>query len=196
MLGSLKEMKLEQIEQGNLRAMIASYLMRKHSEVVTISAQLLSNSIEYLTIWSRVRFLCGSDFQTASSELPFSESGDCRVIRPAWYVSVEMNTTENSADVYYGKIQRLIEFDLQNHQHSHLTLYNGKYSVALIKWAESLLKGTQGQVYKIRDRFQYVDDRRCYDHSPTNWRGRELRSTSQLIGSSFRCSSTTSNIIH
>lgn len=102
--------------------------------------------------WSRVKYLCGTECQMASSSKGFSRRYENQKARPGCYIAVEMDQTEASADVYYGKILRLLEVNIDERVHQDSSQYHETYHVALIQWAESLLKGSQGQVFKSGSR--------------------------------------------
>lgn len=60
-----------------------------------------------------------------------------------------MDATEESVDVYYGKVLYFIEIEVPECSRvCDRTTYDCRYKIAVIKWSSGLKVGRQGQIYK------------------------------------------------
>ena len=93
--------------------MMVSYLKRKYEGMTVVRAKEVVNEVSHWKMYSRVRILCGSGVQTASAYLNLNgQRTRTPVTRPSHFVAAEMDADEDKADVHYGRILRLMEFDL------------------------------------------------------------------------------------
>lgn len=132
-----------------VRKLFGEYLLRKYEGVSVDAVKNLTNDIRDWKGYSRVKFLCGSGIQIAGTFWNLVEETKRNPMnRPQEFVAVEMDATETEADVYYGRILRLMEIDLRP-PNGRLppTEMHCRHRVACIDWALHLQKGDQDQVY-------------------------------------------------
>ena len=101
-LEPVREMKIAELDEDiNISDLIGTYLARRHVGLEASSASLVAYSIEYITLWSRLQFFCGSDSQTVYSEkvVHSSYAMGRENVRPSCYVSVEVDATDMKADI-------------------------------------------------------------------------------------------------
>ena len=153
-LGPRRKVRLREIDsEVKLVELIGSYFVRKHAHegLHPNLARLIARKVETVTLWSRLKFICGSDIQIASSAKPVDVTLHRQELtRPSFYVSVEMDANESTIDVYYGKVLRMMEFnvDVDGGNVSETTVCNGRYELGVIQWVDGLSLGAQGQVFK------------------------------------------------
>lgn len=135
-----------------VRRMLRSYLVRKYDGLVTSRAGMIVASVQDWSFFSRLRFLCGSTTQTGRAYVALeNSSGGVRRTRSSQFVAVEMNTGENSSDVFYGRLRQLLEFEVPPpavDSDSTFPPWCGRHHVAIVDWASGMHTGRQGQVYK------------------------------------------------
>ena len=128
-------------EGKQFRMLISSYLRRKY-DLTSIAAKLLAETLDHFDSFSRARFYCGNGTQSAEAYRAVTTKNS----RESCYVAVEMDSSEESADVYYGRVRRFLEFELMEGREE--TPWRGKNCVALFEWVSGLRVGAQGQVFK------------------------------------------------
>ena len=138
---------IDSVGQGmDLKRLLTKYLIRKYEGMTVREAQAISNDDHVCRFWGKSRFRRNGthEMQTASV---FSDSARGR---PSCYIAAEMDEAESKADVYYGQLFHLLEFDLtipDSYVTSELPDTKVKHCLAVIKWAKPLSKGRQLQVF-------------------------------------------------
>ena len=79
---------------------------------------------------------------------------DSNWYRPSHFVAVEMDVTDTTAKVYYGRLMKLIQFRLRADPNlaSPPDFREGEYTVAVLQWADRMKVGGQSQIYKVESR--------------------------------------------
>ena len=152
MLGPSRRIRVSGQDQVSVRMkqMMVSYLTRKYEGMTVVRAKEVVNEFTHWKMYSRVRILCGSGVQTASTYWTLNgQRTRTPGTRPSHFVAAEMDADEDKADVYYGRILRLMEFDLRRTGGSEVAgeIWERGHKVVVIDWAKRLCKGRQGQVY-------------------------------------------------
>ena len=131
-------------ERKQIRMLISSYLRRKY-DLTSSAAKLVGETLDHFNSFSRARFYYGNG--TQSAEVYRAVSTDKS--RDSCYVAVEMDSSEKSADVYYGRFKSFLEFELMGEGEETVpSSWHGKHCVALLEWVSGLRVGAQGQVFK------------------------------------------------
>ena len=152
LLGVRKECLLTAYEGvGQIREKLARYFVRKYDEVGLAEGRAISNCVESVTLYSRVRISCGSDTQTVSAakfRTLSATSGDSE--RLSCFFAAEMDESDSASDIYYGLLQDIFEIDLsdapavrgvsQNTWRTH-------YRLILADWSSRIQPGRHGQIF-------------------------------------------------
>lgn len=131
-------------------ARLKSYFLRKYDGMTGKEAQAILDGVDNCVVQPRVRFLCGSDTQTASSYYclrDWNGSDGSSRIRASWHVACEMEVGGMLA-VYYGRVLKLVEFEVDLNFSKRWPHWQTKYQIALLEWASGLEVGEQRQVHK------------------------------------------------
>ena len=147
LLGTAKRVLLHLEDDENfLRSLLSNYLMRKYDGMDLREAKNIVKEINEYVSWPKVRFRSdGSDRIDTASVASFKNR-----VRPSNFVAVVMDRTDTSADVYYGTLMRLFEFEIcitDVQLASKFEECSGLHRVAMIGWAKRMVKGKQYQVY-------------------------------------------------
>lgn len=137
-----------------LLRMLVQYFVRKYNTITYKEGKTIVNSMILCKSWQRVRFICGSTTQTAKVAFPLHVPPAVRRrTRASCYIAAEMDATELSADVYYGKLLRLLSFEIPISFSTPAVAmpWNRHHQLAVIQWASGLRVGNQGQVFKKGD---------------------------------------------
>ena len=118
--------------------------------MTVVRAKEVVNKVMHWKMYSRVRILCGSGVLTAWAYWNLNgQHTRTPGTRPFHFVAAEMDADEDKAHVCYGRILRLMEFDLMRTGGSEFAveIWERGHKVLVIDWSKRLCKGRQGQVY-------------------------------------------------
>ena len=138
------DISVADLEAGGkwFQSTLNKYLKRKYPNIEARVPVGLSQSVKEVRLWSRYRFHCGSDVQIASVYRSSSR------FRPSHFVAAEMDGTETTADLYYGRLMKLVQFRLRPDAEIALpsNFEGGEHKVAVLQWANGIKIGKQKQL--------------------------------------------------
>lgn len=142
---SLHNLSGVDLEDKRLRKQIQNYLVRKNPGLSASSAKELASSVGECYFWDRFRFVCGCDTQTVRIS---GTSEHCTSLnrRSSHYVACEMDEGQGKADVYYGRVKKIVGFSLD--MGPGISSMRKDYVVVVIEWASGISIGKHGQAYK------------------------------------------------
>lgn len=134
----------------NRKMLFRMYLRRKYRTITNAKIGNVVDCITEVKMYSRVQFVIGSDVISAG----VFHKIDCDQLRKAegradYYVAVEMDHTENSCDVYYGRLLELMEFYIPSGILNVFEQHGSYHRVGIFDWGKRLRVGAQGQIYKV-----------------------------------------------
>lgn len=140
-----------QEEEADLRKRLCSYLLRKYERLDTAKARQILQRLDRVKFFSRMKFVCGADVSVAGALWALhSRAERRRDTRPFHFVAVEMDETGDTADVYYGRLLRIFEVNLERVGNGLCTReeWMCKHTLVYMDWATGLSTGRQSQVFK------------------------------------------------
>ena len=149
-VGAPREILLKKLplDGQRVREMIAGYFSRKY-DMSAAKAKLLSSSISLVKFYARLRYIVGSETQTASVHQSQGENTSSRK-RSSCYVAVEM-CDDGSAElqVWFGRLYKIISFNIGDIEIGGHVIPGRRYDLVVADWAHKLRHGQQGQIMSL-----------------------------------------------
>ena len=138
----------DQSHMGTLQTLV-NYFLRMFDGMPLQGAKDIAATVTNWTLHSRLRFLCGSRVQSATAYWSLiGRNVRTAYMRPSHFVAVEMDTNGAAADVYYGRVLRMMEFDLTTQElGGEREVWKRGYKLVVMDWVQHLLRGGQRQIY-------------------------------------------------
>ena len=133
--------------------MVLDYLQRKFVGMTRAEAETVFSYMDLIQESSRVKFLCGSQVLTVGSYSRYGSPARRKVKdRAKWYIAAEMDESETSSDIYYGRLMNIYTLRLKQESVEQFSTrwsqWKAELRIGVFDWVTGLEIGKHGQVYK------------------------------------------------